>query len=304
MIDSFNIISNFNENITSHFQISPAIETRFRLGFDLFTFSSKEYLKNASLAESKMYGILMQDYMKREEIPDRNAFLSLFTPVSSPIKPAVVEVPVEASLNQEETDSSSIQEGSPPESENESDYLPGEDEERIVPEDNLRKKSSDKSFLSLNSVQNKMKNNQGTIAGKVKKSCRIDKRTGRNTRLFEEATKNLTAEKKTRFRKYALTYKKTYRTWSKLMEFLSLNAEFGSLFANMAILLLSDDFKNEYEECINKGKMNANTKAFLREQENKDFYIRKFNAMIDTLKGNAIDFENEIKKHRKALKKD
>jgi len=296
MINSFSNIPNFYESISSH---PSNIETRFRRGFDLFVFSSKEYLENASLSERKMYGILMEDYLEHEEIPDKTHFLSLFSPILSPIKP--VEALTEA-LNHQETESSSLQEN---ESESESNYLPGEDEGFLEEvEENLRKKSSDKSSLSSNTIQNKMKNHQGTFAGKVKKSCKQDRKTGRNTRLFEEATKDLTPERKEKFRKWALTYKKTFRTWNKLREFLGLNVEFGSLFTKMAILLLSNEFKNEYEECINKGQMSEKTKVFLRDQENKDFYIDKFSLIIETLQGKTNDFDSGIKKHRKAIKKD
>ena len=281
---------NIFEEINYHMlDIKPDAETLWRRGFDVFTFNSKEFTKNATLSERKIYQILMDDYFQYEKVPDTNAFLSLF--------------PVIPVLNSQETESSSLREI---EEESETDYIPFEEDFEFTPrkpKNSLSKRSSDSTSFDSNTVQNKMKNNQGTIAGKIKKSCKVDRKTGRNTRLFEEAAKNLTEDKKEKFRKYALSYKKTFRTWSKLKEFLSLNAEFGGLFAKMAILLLSEDFKNEYEECIIQGQMGEKTKDLLREQSSKDFYIEKFSLMINILQGNPHDFENEIKKHRKFLKK-
>jgi len=288
-----NIFESLNYHILD-LNVNPDAETLFRRGFEVFTFNSKEYYQNATLPEMTIYKSLMEDYFKYEKIPDTKAFLSLFPSKPSP------EI-----LNSEETESSSLQ-GIEEESEGEIDYIPIEEDFEFSAtrrqKNSLSKRSSDSTSFDSSTVQNKMKNHQGTIAGKVKKFCKLDKRTG-STRLFEEATKDLTAEKKEKFRKWALSYQKTCRTWNVLRKFLSSNAEFGGLFATMAILLLSEDFKNEYEECINKGQMGEKTKALLREQNSKDFYIEKFKLTIKTLQGNTHDFENEIKKHRKTQKK-
>ncbi len=300
-MDSFS----FNENLPSPSTPNPTTETKFRRGFDVFTFSSKDCSENSSETEMKMYGILMDDYLKHEKVPDRNSFLSLFSPIPSPLKSPEVASQV---FSYGETESSSLQGGSQPECLSESDYLPGgpENEDSGAEEEsepNKRKVSTDKSSVGSQTAQNKMKNHQGTIAGKIKKSCKRDRKTGKNTRLFEEATKDLTPDKTERFRRWAMNFEKTYRTWNRLKEFLSTNPEFGIIFANMAILLLSEAFKIEYEECINKGKLGEKSKALLREQNSKDFYIEKFSLIIDMLEGNANDFDSEIKKHRKSLKK-
>ena len=251
----------------------------------------------------KMYGILMEDYLKHEKVPDRSSFLSLFSPIPSPLKSA--EVPSQV-FSYGETESSSLQGGSQPEYLSESDLLPGQNEDSEAEEsecNSQRKKSSDKSSVASGKLQNKMKNHQGTIAGKIKRSCRRDMKTGRNTRLLEEGMKDLPPDKIEKFRKWAMSFEKTYRTWNKLKEFLTSNLEFGGIFANMAILLLSEGFQNEYEECINKGQMGEKSKALLREKSSKNFYIEKFSLIIDTLQGNANDFESEIKKNKKSLKK-
>lgn len=142
-----------------------------------------------------------------------------------------------------------------------------------------------------------MRNHQGAIAGKVKNFCKKDKKTGNNSRLFNEATKYLSPIEKEEFREWALSYKRDDRTWKRLKKFLGSQPEFGVLFVDMTIQLLSEAFKNEYEECINKGQMNKETKSFLKEQSNKDFYIEKFK----TLQREDKEFKTNIRKQRKSL---
>ena len=149
--------------------------------------------------------------------------------------------------------------------------------------------------------QNRMKDHQGMIAAKIKKSCKLNKKTGEETRLFKVATQNEPKEEKEEFRKCALTYQKANKTWKKLKGFLASNPKFGALFASMAILLLSDEFEKEYEAFINEGKLNKNNKELLKEKSSKDFYRSKFDLAINEILGFPIDFENEIKKSRKSL---
>ena len=150
--------------------------------------------------------------------------------------------------------------------------------------------------------QNKMKNHQGAIAGKIKKLCKKDKKTGCNTRLFERATANLTDEQKEEFREWMATYQKKDKTWTSLRTFLSSKREFGEVFVDMIDLLLSEEFEAEYKQCLEEGKMSDSAKAMLSQQENKNFYRLKFALIMDEIQGKALNYENEIRKSRKTLK--
>jgi len=152
--------------------------------------------------------------------------------------------------------------------------------------------------------QNRMKDHQGMIAAKIKKSCKRNKKTGEETRLFMVATQGFPEEEKEEFRKWACSYKKKYKTWKKLKEeFLMKNPKFGILFAHMAFLLLSEEFEKEYEAFINEGKMSKLNKDLLKEKGSKEFYRSKFDLAIDEMLGVPMDFENEIKKSRKTLQR-
>jgi len=150
--------------------------------------------------------------------------------------------------------------------------------------------------------QNPMKNHQGTIAGKIKKQCQRKKATGRNTRLFDKGTETLTEGQKEEFREWVSKYNKEAKTWAKIRNFLENNLVFADIFVEMVILFLSEEFKTEYEESLTQGQMSQKTQDLLKAKESKDFYMWKFSLVMDELKGEVSNFENEMKKPRKALR--
>jgi len=147
-----------------------------------------------------------------------------------------------------------------------------------------------------------MKNHQGSIAIKIKKACQRDHKNDRNTRLFDEATQDLSEEKREEFREWAATYRKNQKTWKTLKGFLASHKEFGVIFVKMVTLFLSEAYQNEYEEWLSQAKMNLPTKVLLREKDSKDFYLWKFSLTIDEIQGKVYDYENEIKRSRKCIK--
>jgi len=151
--------------------------------------------------------------------------------------------------------------------------------------------------------KNKMKNHPGTIAAKIKRLCQKNKETGHDTRLFRMATFNESAEKREEFREWTSKLDKRFKTWETLTKFLHSNSEFGILFVTMIHLFLSSKFQNEYEEWLDQGQMNNQTKRTLRDQDNKDFFITKFSLIIDDMFGIISDLPTEISKPRKFLKK-
>ncbi len=150
--------------------------------------------------------------------------------------------------------------------------------------------------------QNKMKNHQGAIAGKIKKLCKKDKKTGENNKLFERATQGLTDEEKEEFQNWVATYQKKDKTWVSLQRFLESSSKFGIIFVDMIDLLLSEEFESEYQKCLDEGKMSDNAKEMLKQKENKEFYRMKFALIMDGIQGKALNYDNEIRKSRKTLK--
>jgi len=151
--------------------------------------------------------------------------------------------------------------------------------------------------------QNKMKNHQGSIAGKIKRLCQKNERTGDDTRIFKEATGSLSLVKREEFREWTSKLHKSYKTWKTLAKFLSSNLSFGIIFVDMINLFLSERFRSEYEEWLDQGQMNRLTRLLLKDPSNKEFYITKFNLIIDDLSGVVLDISSEINKSRKSLKK-
>jgi len=182
---------------------------------------------------------------------------------------------------------------------------------KVPKKKNLKRRSTEDSDFNFSieanspshSHQNEMKNHQGTFAGKIKKLCQRNNETGEDTRLFRTATFALSEVKREEFRRWVTTYKKTDKTWKKLKEFMSSNSEFGVIFSDMIIFLFTEEFKNEYEECIREGSMSEKNKILLREQSSKDFFIFKFTLIRDELLGFAIDFEQNVKMSREKPKK-
>ncbi len=160
--------------------------------------------------------------------------------------------------------------------------------------------TSPKTLEKLNFIesgQNKMKNHPGTIAEKIKRSCQ--KNLGQDSRLFIIATINLTSEGKEKFRQWTSTFNKNYKTWKLLKDFLGLNLEFGEIFVRMIHLFLSPEFKSEYEEWLEKAQMTQQTKMVLRDDSNKEFFMRKFFLILQE---NNENISIEINKSRKSLK--
>jgi len=151
--------------------------------------------------------------------------------------------------------------------------------------------------------QNLMKNHQGTLAAIIKKMCQTIENTGEETNLFRTATYKLTKEEKQTFRQWVATCQKSFKTWKKLKQFMGSNTGFGIIFAEMIMFLLTDLYKDEYEESLQKGKMSAKNKALLEEQESKNFYIWKLTLIRDELIGFETNFKKNIKKPREAPQK-
>ncbi len=193
-----------------------------------------------------------------------------------------------------------------------SDFLANDNEENLLtskPEIRITRsksllnspKNKDVPLMTPSTIddgQNKMKNHQGSIAGKIKKFCQED------TRLFIEGTISLSPEKRKEFREWTSSeLKKSYKTWTSIMKFLNLKLEFGRIFVDMINLFLSERFKAEYEEWLDEGSMIEQTKVLLKEQSGKDFYLAKFNLIIDHLSGKVADISRELNQSRKSLKK-
>jgi len=302
--------------------VNPNADTMFQTGCNKYILSSRNFYKFASSDDIKMNEILLEDFFKYEKMP-------IFNVTNSPLPSTV------ASISETPSPKTSPQKAKTPRtllkkrpaydfdselSEAESDYHPDDDEEedegftskRVSTRSTRRysRKNTQDSLIfsdydsekTLSSNQNKMKNHQGSIAGKIKKECKFDQETGRNTRLFEGATQNLSKEKKEEFRKWASKYSKTDKTWNALKKFFASNKGFAVIFVKMVALFLSGDCKNEFEEWLSHGQMSNQTKTLLKEKKNKDFYILKFSLLIDEIQGRVPDFRNEIKKSRKTLK--
>lgn len=148
-----------------------------------------------------------------------------------------------------------------------------------------------------------MKNIQGHLASAIKRFCKIIKKTGEETPLFREATKRLDDKDKKAFIEFVLTFDKSYKTWNKLRIFFSDKIEFGIIFVEMIMLLLTDPYQGEFTEWLQKGKMSPKNKQLLKEEENKNFYYEKFTLIRDELLGLEINFKTSIKKSREALQK-
>ncbi len=170
-----------------------------------------------------------------------------------------------------------------------------------------RSKSRNVPDISLQTKggQNEMKNHQGTIALKVTKECQKIEGTEEDTELFKQATSSLTPEKREDFRKWASKLS-NLKTWKTLSEWLRKDLEFGIIFVEMVDLFLSSSgiFQAKYEEWLdNQKRMTKATKTTLRDQGNKEFYRKKFLAIIDDIFDFMADESNEvINKSRKYLK--
>jgi len=78
---------------------------------------------------------------------------------------------------------------------------------------------------------------------------------------------------------------------------------FGEIFVDMIKLFLSESYQVEYEEWLDHGQMKKQTRVLLTEQSNKEFYLTKFNLIIEKLSGKVGDVSDGISKSRKSLKK-
>jgi len=297
-------------------------EMMFQNEFKKNILFSRDFYQYASHDEIKMNEILLQDFFKSERLP----IFALSNSPKNEKTPMHIQAnssfPSTVASNSENfpwevlTPKPLLKKRKAYELESdfsvESEYIPEEEEELVSiktptarstrrPHPKNSQDSSispDSGFLSQDS-QNKMKNHQGSIAGQIKKACKRDQR---NTKLFDEATRDLSEEKKEKFREWASTYRKNQKTWSTLKKFLSSHKEFAVIFVKMITCFLSEDYKDEYEEWVSQSQMSAQTKALLQEKESKDFYILKFSLTIDEIQGKVCDFGYEIKKSRKFLK--
>jgi len=340
-LPQFSQIQEKDETYTFDLDINVNSETEamFQRGFEAFTLSSKKYLTNANDDEMKICEMLLEDFVKHERTAENSqAAMSPLpsttestdhsddnsSPQSSPVSLEKAKTPKRTLKKRAHIELES-------DSGNESDYNPREDddyeeefmtrkkassslkrrptrkvsEESFDSDDSRSTRHSEKELecsWSTKGGQNKMKNNQGTFAGKMKQLCKKDKDTNQDTRLFAEATVELSADKKEEFRTWASSYDKKWKTWATLKKFLGTNTEFGFIFVDMILLFLSDRFRREYDEFITQGHMGKETKNLLRRQDSKAFYTSKFKLVLDELHGEQINFEHSIKKSRKSLK--
>ncbi len=146
------------------------------------------------------------------------------------------------------------------------------------------------------SRQNMMRNNQGSIAGKVKKECQRE-----DSRLFAQATEGLCEMERAEFRSWVSNLNKKFKTWETIQSFLKTHLVFGDIFVKMIKLFLSEEFRTEYEESLRRGQMKKKTQDFLRIKENKEFYARKFSLIMAQLQGTVLNIRNDMKKSRKTL---
>lgn len=146
------------------------------------------------------------------------------------------------------------------------------------------------------SRQNIMRNNQGSIAGKVKKECQRE-----DSRLFARATEGLCEMERAEFRRWVSNLNKKFKTWETIQSFLKTHLVFGETFVKMIKLFLSEEFRTEYEESLRRGQMKKKTQDFLRIKENKEFYARKFSLIMAQLQGTVLNIRNDMKKSRKTL---
>ncbi len=334
-LHSYSQIPEKDETYTLNLDINvnPETEAMFQRTFEAFTLSSKKYLSNVNGDEAKICEMLLEDYMKHSKTPEHSYAMS---PMPSTTESTTYhsddnsspQVPLEVVKTPKRT----LKKRAYKElSDNESDYNPeGDDdyeevfvtqkksaaaskkrptrkasEESFDSDDSRSTKHSEKELecsWSTKGGQNKMKNNQGTFAGKMKALCKKDKDTNQDTRLFAEATAEFAAEEKEEFRTWANSYDKKWKTWATLKSFLASKQKFGVVFVNMIILFLSERFRKEYDEFITNGHMGKDTKNLLRRQDSKAFYTSKFNLVLDELHGEQTNFEHSIKKSRKSLK--
>jgi len=155
--------------------------------------------------------------------------------------------------------------------------------------------------LCSKSSQNEMKNHQGTLCGKGKKQCELI--DGEETRLFRDVTRHLEKEEREEFREFALTYDKKHKTWETLTSYFESKPWCGILYIEMILIFLSEDFNDEYEKIIDESlQMRRKTKFLLKRQSSKDFYVQKFEAILNKFQGKIDDFEQEMKKSRKQIK--
>jgi hypothetical protein len=312
-----------NDNLAfDNLSFNPDAEVMFQTGCNKYMLSSRNLYKSASPEEIKMNEILLEDLFKHEKMP-------IFTLSNSPLPSTV------ASISEISTPKTTLKKAKKSKtllkkrgayydldseiSVVESDYSPDhEDQEeeytnkrfstrasrrfsRKNTQDSLTFSDSSSEKTIINN-QNKMKNHQGSIAGKIKKECKRDEETDENTRLFNEATQDLSEEKTEEFRKWASKYNKKDKTWNALKKFFASNREFAVVFVNMTGLFLSEGYKDEFEEWLGQGQMSSQTKVLLKEKDNKEFYALKFSLTLDEIQGKVSDFRNEIKKSRKSLK--
>lgn len=118
--------------------------------------------------------------------------------------------------------------------------------------------------------QNRMKNFQGLIAQHVKTLSKS------RSKFFCQviSKKKLFLEKPEKFLEFITRYDKSAKTWSALEKFFSTDLEFARGFLELIYSFLSDKYRAEFNDWLDKGRMNEKNKEVLR--ENKEAVLIKF----------------------------
>lgn len=189
--------------------------------------------------------------------------------------------------------------------ESESQYFPSSEDENNDTEDEYKpsgaKKNQTKGRKRVktetrepegSTKQNRMKNNQGTAAQRVKHLITSEEENG-GTEFFRELTIELSEKEKQELRNFAKTINKQSKTWNALEKTFKTNLKYGLIFICMIIRFFDPKNPKYFEEWLQFGKTSDKTKKLLNDPENKYFYIEKFERMQLNLSKNSDPSEKQ-----------
>lgn len=125
----------------------------------------------------------------------------------------------------------------------------------------------------------------GSVCTRVARLCWKGAGSQQEAKLLQLATQNLNATALTKFQTWASSLKRRGRAWIHLRDFLLSDTEFGTIFLNIVVLVLSDvRFQDIFDGWVrNNRQFTTKTRRFLLKHEHRRYFADKFIDLLESL---------------------